>query len=470
MKEHTRLSNGCRGSKTGMTHQEMELTAIRCNPSGRTFESHSDKIEVTCEGRISEPVNAHQAIFDTHENKDSGEYKDKSQQKDVKKSKGNAGDFKEDETFCNEDRPFCYVCFDDWITSRSNPLVSACACRGDTRWLHLGCLERMLTGSIDCTKPCVVFRNKNHDLVCKVCRSEYCKFVRLIDDNVRNYGDGGLGGKGSAEVAKPKIKTMHSQVESIYFERGHLCESDEVAKRYTDIMECSFPQRRGNAAAAGAGPILSIPQPKPLPPYISFKVVTHNAHSVTQEPIFNSTFTISFAQIVESSNEGTNVKQMPSHMRGKFQSKECGSLLQPSAPFPLIIGRSHAADMQLNYQTVSGRHAALHLKDGRFLLEDLKSSNGTFLYIRKPLPLHIGETVRVRMGRKTLKITSQLMTGNGKDCPSMVGFSNAREAHNNENDVRDDNLTEIAEAEPIISTAAPLELLEGLMSPLQGSY
>ena len=62
------------------------------------------------------------------------------------------------------------------------------------------------------------------------------------------------------------------------------------------------------------------------------------------------------------------------------------------------------------------------------------------------------------------------MTGNGKDCPSMVGFSNAREAHNNENDVRDDNLTEIAEAEPIISTAAPLELLEGLMSPLKGSY
>ena len=126
--------------------------------------------------------------------------------------------------------------------------------------------------------------------------------------------------------------------------------------------------------------------------------------------------------------------------------------------------------MQLNYQTVSGRHAALHLKDGRFLLEDLKSSNGTFLYIRKPLPLHIGETVRVRMGRKTLKLTSQLTTGNGKDCSLKVGFSNAREARNNANDMRDDYLTEISEAEPGTSTAAPLELLERLMSPLQGNY
>ena len=46
------------------------------------------------------------------------------------------------------------------------------------------------------------------------------------------------------------------------------------------------------------------------------------------------------------------------------------------------------------------------------MLQDMESSNGTFLYIRKPLRLHPGETVRVRMGRKTLKLTSNAERNN----------------------------------------------------------
>ena len=43
------------------------------------------------------------------------------------------------------------------------------------------------------------------------------------------------------------------------------------------------------------GGVVRIAQPQPPPPYICFKVVTHNAHTAYQETFFNSTFHVSFA-------------------------------------------------------------------------------------------------------------------------------------------------------------------------------
>jgi hypothetical protein len=156
--------------------------------------------------------------------------------------------------------------------------------------------------------------------------------------------------------------------------------------------------------------ILPIPQPNLKPPYICFKVVTHNAHSATQDSIFNSTFTISFSGLINDTGGACVVDR-----NDLFSSKKPNTPCRvdgPSAGAPLVIGRSQEADMQLNYQTVSGRHAALYLRRGQFMLQDMESSNGTFLYIRKPLRLHPGETVRVRMGRKTLKLTSNAERNN----------------------------------------------------------
>lgn len=44
-----------------------------------------------------------------------------------------------------------------------------------------------------------------------------------------------------------------------------------------------------------------------------------------------------------------------------------------------IIGSASDADVVLRDQTVSGKHASLRMKDGRFFLTDLDSTNGTFL-------------------------------------------------------------------------------------------
>jgi sigma-B regulation protein RsbU (phosphoserine phosphatase) len=73
----------------------------------------------------------------------------------------------------------------------------------------------------------------------------------------------------------------------------------------------------------------------------------------------------------------------------------------------LIVGRTEAADIALADASVSRRHARLFWQDGRWLVEDLGSRNGTFLNskpIKEPLPLNPDD--RIRIGDTTLHITS----------------------------------------------------------------
>jgi len=261
-----------------------------------------------------------------------------------------------------EEQPLCYACCDDsniTYDKYDNPLVSACKCIGGTKWLHLKCLERMLSGSSD--ETCVVFHNQRHKPVCKVCREEYESQCLLTDSH--NVND------------KPRIVT--------------------------------------------------IAMPSFQPPYICFKVVTDNAHNISQQSIFNSSFVVSFASLLppantspnSSADQGPGVTQSwPLLIDHPNPSEDHGinnhsPLARPAAQKltarkALVIGRSLDVDVPLNYQTVSGRHAALHFEQGIFKISDLKSSNGTFLYLRKPLPLPSSTPVRIRMGRRTLTVST----------------------------------------------------------------
>jgi pSer/pThr/pTyr-binding forkhead associated (FHA) protein len=49
----------------------------------------------------------------------------------------------------------------------------------------------------------------------------------------------------------------------------------------------------------------------------------------------------------------------------------------------LVIGRSSGCELVLADDTVSRRHAELFTEDGRWLLRDLDSSNGTWLNGRR---------------------------------------------------------------------------------------
>jgi len=42
--------------------------------------------------------------------------------------------------------PVCYMCYEG-SNAADDPLVSPCDCRGDTRWLHVACLQRWYTAT-----------------------------------------------------------------------------------------------------------------------------------------------------------------------------------------------------------------------------------------------------------------------------------------------------------------------------------
>ena len=63
-----------------------------------------------------------------------------------------------------------------------------------------------------------------------------------------------------------------------------------------------------------------------------------------------------------------------------------------------VLGRGDAAEIRLEDPFASSRHAQLILQAGVVVLEDLGSTNGTYLneeLLRGPAPLHSGDRVRI---------------------------------------------------------------------------
>jgi hypothetical protein len=109
------------------------------------------------------------------------------------------------------------------------------------------------------------------------------------------------------------------------------------------------------------------------PPYISLLVATK--HEMAQR-LFNTRFQLSFKTIMKP--DGRNATR------------------------PLLLGRSSGSDMVLDYRTVSARHAAIRFKNGEFIFTDAGSSNGSYLYLRRPLELNPSQTVQFRLGRSMI--------------------------------------------------------------------
>ncbi len=83
--------------------------------------------------------------------------------------------------------------------------------------------------------------------------------------------------------------------------------------------------------------------------------------------------------------------------------------------FPLstlsVIGRSVETEIALNDSFLSNEHARMELRDGVWSLEDLGSTNGTFLNgfeVRASTEVHDGDVVRV--GRVELRLVDRQRT------------------------------------------------------------
>ncbi len=72
---------------------------------------------------------------------------------------------------------------------------------------------------------------------------------------------------------------------------------------------------------------------------------------------------------------------------------------------PILIGRAPECTLVLEDDYASGRHARLSLQHGTWMVEDLGSTNGTFLgrnRVQDPVPIPPGEQIRI--GRTVIEL------------------------------------------------------------------
>jgi pSer/pThr/pTyr-binding forkhead associated (FHA) protein len=72
---------------------------------------------------------------------------------------------------------------------------------------------------------------------------------------------------------------------------------------------------------------------------------------------------------------------------------------------PVLIGRANDSTLVLTDDYASTRHARISLQDGMWVVEDLGSTNGTYLGQRKldgPVPMEVG--VPLRIGKTVLEL------------------------------------------------------------------
>ncbi len=77
----------------------------------------------------------------------------------------------------------------------------------------------------------------------------------------------------------------------------------------------------------------------------------------------------------------------------------------PLGSAPVTIGRAQDSTLVLEDDFVSGRHARLVPHDGQWFVEDLGSTNGTFLNrtkVTSPMPVPLGAPVRI--GKTVLEL------------------------------------------------------------------
>lgn len=64
----------------------------------------------------------------------------------------------------------------------------------------------------------------------------------------------------------------------------------------------------------------------------------------------------------------------------------------------ILLGRNPECTLVLDDDFASGRHARIFRRDGKWFVEDLGSTNGTFLgtnRLSSPMPVEVGSTVRI---------------------------------------------------------------------------
>ncbi|REE97359.1 FHA domain-containing protein FhaB/FipA [Thermomonospora umbrina] len=87
------------------------------------------------------------------------------------------------------------------------------------------------------------------------------------------------------------------------------------------------------------------------------------------------------------------------------QGDRAGMTLDLSAGAPILIGRANDATIVVTDDYASSRHARLFAQDGQWIVEDLGSTNGTYLgrnKVNQPTPIPPG--VPIRIGKTVIEL------------------------------------------------------------------
>ncbi|MGQ4730713.1 DUF1707 and FHA domain-containing protein [Streptomyces sp. Ju416(a)] len=102
------------------------------------------------------------------------------------------------------------------------------------------------------------------------------------------------------------------------------------------------------------------------------------------------------------------ISAFPGRLRRAWQTERLPKLLLPApGPYPLHIGRDPANGLRLNHETVSRLHAELSAQNGRWVLRDLGSTNGTCVNGQRlvgSIPVRDGD--QVSFGRMSFRLTA----------------------------------------------------------------
>lgn len=80
----------------------------------------------------------------------------------------------------NGERFICYMCYETHNTDE-DALVAPCECKGDTRYLHVQCLQKWYQSSVCGSQAQVIRTTGNGAPACKICGAAYKSAFRRAD-------------------------------------------------------------------------------------------------------------------------------------------------------------------------------------------------------------------------------------------------------------------------------------------------